>query len=105
MENRGGARENAGRKPKTDEIALIARLSPMDDTALALLNNKLEEGDMAALKMFMEYRWSKPKQEVAIDGDLLLSIPAPVIYNQAPPLASTENDIDNVSGFGSSFLA
>jgi hypothetical protein len=55
MENRGGARENAGRKPKSDEIALIARLSPMDDLALKLLNDKLEEGDMAALKMFMEY--------------------------------------------------
>jgi hypothetical protein len=96
MENRGGARENAGRKRKTDEIALIARLSPMDDLALKLLNDKLEEGDMAALKMFMEYRWSKPKQEVSVDGDLLLSIPAPVIYNTAPPLANNENDIDNV---------
>jgi len=96
MENRGGARENAGRKRKTDEIALIERLSPMDDLALKLLNDKLEEGDMAALKMFMEYRWSKPKQEVSVDGDLLLSIPAPVIYNTAPPLANNENDIDNV---------
>jgi len=96
MENRGGARENAGRKRKSDEIALIERLSPMDDLALKLLNNKLEEGDMAALKMFMEYRWSKPKQEVSVDGDLLLSIPAPVIYNTAPPLANNENEIDNV---------
>jgi hypothetical protein len=96
MENRGGARENAGRKRKTDEIALIERLSPMDDLALKLLNDKLEEGDMAALKMFMEYRWSKPKQEVSVDGDLLLSIPAPVIYNTAPPLANNENEIDNV---------
>jgi hypothetical protein len=96
MENRGGARENAGRKPKADEIALIARLSPMDDLALKLLNDKLEDGDMAALKMFMEYRWSKPKQEVSVDGDLLLSIPAPVIYNTAPPLANNENEIDNV---------
>jgi len=68
----------------------------MDDLALKLLNNKLEEGDMAALKMFMEYRWSKPKQEVSVDGDLLLSIPAPVIYNTAPPLANNENEIDNV---------
>jgi hypothetical protein len=68
----------------------------MDNLALKLLNDKLEEGDMAALKMFMEYRWSKPKQEVAIDGDLLLSIPAPVIYNTAPPLANNENEIDNV---------
>jgi hypothetical protein len=96
METRGGARENAGRKPKADEIALIARLSPMDNLALKLLNDKLEDGDMAALKMFMEYRWSKPKQEVAIDGDLMLSIPAPVIYNTAPPIANNENDIEDV---------
>lgn len=96
MENRGGARENAGRKPKADEIALIARLSPMDNLALKLLNDKLEEGDMAALKMFMEYRWSKPKQEVGIDGDLMLSIPAPVVYNTSPPIANNENDIEDV---------
>ena len=96
MENRGGSRENAGRKPKADEIALIARLSPMDNLALKLLNDKLEEGDMAALKMFMEYRWSKPRQEVAIDGDLLLSIPAPVVYNTSPPIANNENDIEDV---------
>jgi hypothetical protein len=96
MENRGGSRENAGRKPKADEIALIARLSPMDNLALKLLNDKLEEGDMAALKMFMEYRWSKPRQEVAIDGDLMLSIPAPVVYNTSPPIANNENDIEDV---------
>jgi hypothetical protein len=96
LENRGGSRENAGRKRKSDEIALIERLSPMDDLALKLLNDKLEEGDMAALKMFMEYRWSKPKQEVSVDGDLLLSIPAPVIYNTAPPIANNENDIEDV---------
>jgi hypothetical protein len=96
METRGGSRENAGRKPKSEELALIARLSPMDDKALKLLNDKLEEGDMAALKMFMEYRWSKPRQELSVDGDLLLSIPAPVIYNTAPPLANNENDIEDV---------
>jgi hypothetical protein len=94
--NSGKIGNNGGRPPKSDEIALIARLSPMDDLALKLLNDKLEEGDMAALKMFMEYRWSKPKQEVSVDGDLLLSIPAPVIYNTAPPLANNENEIDNV---------
>jgi hypothetical protein len=94
--NTGKIGNNGGRPPKSDEIALIARLSPMDDLALKLLNDKLEEGDMAALKMFMEYRWSKPKQEVSVDGDLLLSIPAPVIYNTAPPLANNENEIDNV---------
>jgi hypothetical protein len=93
-DKRGGAREGAGRKPKTDEIALIERLSPMDDLALSLLNDKLEEGDMTALKMFMEYRWSKPKQEVSIDGDLNFKVPAPNVYNSAPPLPHSENEID-----------
>jgi hypothetical protein len=96
MENRGGSRENAGRKRKSDELELIARLSPMDDKALKLLDDKLDEGDMSALKMFMEYRWSKPNQKVSVDGDLLLNIPAPVIYNTAPPLANNENEIEDV---------
>ena len=35
MENkRGGAREGAGRKPKADEVAMIEKLSPMEDKAL-----------------------------------------------------------------------
>jgi hypothetical protein len=96
MENRGGSRENAGRKRKSDELELIARLSPMDNKALKLLDDKLDEGDMSALKMFMEYRWSKPNQKVSVDGDLLLNIPAPVIYNTAPPLANNENEIEDV---------
>jgi hypothetical protein len=94
METRGGSRENAGRKPKSEELALIARLSPMDDLALKLLNDKLEDGDMSALKMFMEYRWSKPKQEVSVDGDLNFRVPAPNVYNTAPPLSHSENEID-----------
>jgi hypothetical protein len=94
METRGGARENAGRKPKSEELALIARLSPMDDLALQLLNDKLEQGDMLALKMFMEYRWSKPKQEVSVDGGLNFQVPAPNVYNTAPPLPHSENEVD-----------
>ena len=92
--NSGTLGNNGGRPPKSEELALISRLSPMDDLALKLLNDKLEEGDMSALKMFMEYRWSKPKQEVSVDGDLNFRIPGPVIYNTAPPLAHSENEID-----------
>ena len=92
--NSGTLGNKGGRPPKSEELALIARLSPMDDLALKLLNDKLEEGDMSALKMFMEYRWSKPKQEVSVDGDLNFRIPGHVIYNTAPPLAHSENEID-----------
>lgn len=94
MDKRGGAREGAGRKPKADEIALIQRLSPMDDTALEVLRLKIEEGDMSAIKLFFEYRFGKPKQEVSIDGDINLQIPAPQVFNNAPPLPNSENEVD-----------
>jgi hypothetical protein len=42
----------------------------------------------------MEYRWSKPKQEVSVDGGLHFQVPAPNVYNTAPPLPHSENEID-----------
>lgn len=69
-DKRGGAREGAGRKPKADEIALIERLSPMDDIALEMLNIKIEQGDMQALKLFMEYRFGKPNMKIEHSGEV-----------------------------------
>lgn len=94
MGTRGGARINAGRKPKSHEDDLKNKLSPMDDLALNLLNDKLENGCMLALKLFMEYRWSKPKQELSVEGDLNFSVPPPNVYNTAPPLPHSENEVD-----------
>ncbi len=69
-DKRGGAREGAGRKPKSDEMALIERLSPMDDIALEMLNMKIEQGDMQALKLFMEYRFGKPNMKIEHSGEV-----------------------------------
>lgn len=94
--NHGGIRAGQGRPSKASELALIERLSPMDDVALQALQEGVELGKYEFIKLFFEYRWSKPRQEVSIDGDLLLTIPAPVIYNTAPPLAHSENEIKDV---------
>lgn len=61
---RGGAREGAGRKPKASEIELIERLSPLDDTALDALKKGVKSGDYNFIKLFMEYRYGKPKQQM-----------------------------------------
>lgn len=63
---RGGAREGAGRKPKATEIELIERLSPMDDLALKKLQDGVKSGDYNFIKLFMEYRYGKPKQQVDV---------------------------------------
>lgn len=71
----GGKREGAGRKPKADEIQLIERLSPMDDTALRALEMGVKSGEFNFIKLFMEYRFGKPKESMTIDtGDTAIVV-------------------------------
>lgn len=63
----GGAREGAGRKPKAFEDDIKAKLQPMDDSALEALKNGISQGDFQYVKLFMEYRYGKPKETKAID--------------------------------------
>lgn len=64
--NRGGARQGAGRKPKAAEIELIEKLSPLEDIALKKLHDGVKSGDYNFIKLFMEYRYGKPKQQTDI---------------------------------------
>ena len=54
----------AGRKPKADEQQLIERLSPLEDIAYKALGDGLKEGQSWAVKLFLEYRYGKPKQQI-----------------------------------------
>tara|TARA_S200002703_G_scaffold21913_1_gene18606 strand:+ start:3164 stop:3394 length:231 start_codon:yes stop_codon:yes gene_type:complete len=58
----GGKRAGAGRKSKEEEIALIERLSPLDDLAFAELKKGIERGSFPHLKLFHDYRWGKPRE-------------------------------------------
>jgi hypothetical protein len=62
--NRGTVGNKGGRPPKADEQKLIERLSPLDDTAFNALKNGLDENEPWAVKLFFEYRYGKPKQQV-----------------------------------------
>jgi hypothetical protein len=64
MAERGGKRENAGRKPKIDEIRKIelmdSVLAPAE--AWAALCSKVREGDVTAIKAWIEHRFGKPTE-------------------------------------------
>jgi hypothetical protein len=62
----GGKRNGAGRKSKADELALIERLSPLDDAAFAALEEGIEAREFAYIKMFFEYRFGKPNEKVDV---------------------------------------
>lgn len=61
---RGGKREGAGRKPKATELELIEKLSPLDSVALKALADGVKGGDYNYVKLYFEYRYGKPKQQI-----------------------------------------
>lgn len=63
-QNKGGKRENSGRKSKAEEQQLIEKLSPLESTAHAKLKEALESGKEWAVKLFFDYMYGKPKQMI-----------------------------------------
>ena len=64
VKNNGGAREGAGRKPKAEEQKLIEKLTPLAPKAYKALETSLKDGQGWAVKLFFEYMYGKPKQQI-----------------------------------------
>lgn len=79
--NRGGARPNSGRKSKSEEQKLIEKLSPMEDIAHAKLKEALSDGEQWAVKLYFEYMYGKPKQQISHSGDLNVIPEANITFN------------------------
>lgn len=64
--NNGGARKGAGRKPKADELKFIQKLDNIidSDEAIKKLKSLIEADNFPALKLYIEYRYGKPKETV-----------------------------------------
>jgi len=68
----GGKRAGAGRPKKADELKLIQKLDNIinSEDAIKKLGQLVTKGDLNAIKIYMEYRFGKPKQTVNMDVDL-----------------------------------
>ena len=58
----GGKRIGAGRKPKSEEIKLIERLTPMADEAFKQLRKGVESGDFKYVQLYFHYFAGKPRE-------------------------------------------
>mgnify|MGYP003632836728 CR=1 FL=1 len=66
----------AGRKPKSEEVKLVERLSPLEDAALSALKEGVESGDIKWVQLYLSYYLGKPKEtrDITINEDLPLFI-------------------------------
>ena len=65
--NNGGKREGAGRKPKSEEINLIEKLSPLEPLALAALEKGVKEGDFKFVQLYLNYYLGRPVENKNIN--------------------------------------
>jgi hypothetical protein len=57
----------SGRKPKSVEIELIEKLKPLDPKAFELLKEGLDSGDFRYLRLYLLYRYGKPREQKEIN--------------------------------------
>jgi len=73
VENRGGKRIGAGRKPKVQEQDLIDKLDSIIDKeeVIKTLGQMALNGNIRALGLYMGYRFGKPKEtkDIHINDD------------------------------------
>jgi hypothetical protein len=68
MAGKGGFIPGSGRKPKADEIKVIEQMDAIavPEDAWRALWNKCQDGDIQAIKCWLNYRFGMPKQVVDV---------------------------------------
>ncbi|QDP46160.1 MAG: hypothetical protein Unbinned306contig1002_22 [Prokaryotic dsDNA virus sp.] len=72
VENRGGKRKGAGRKPKAEELNLIEKLTPLEPLAFEALEAGLKKGDFKYVQLYYNYYAGRPREtkDIHINEDL-----------------------------------
>lgn len=60
----GGYRPGSGRKTRMNEAEILHKLEPMNALAFEKLREKIEAGDINALKIYFNYYLGMPAQKV-----------------------------------------
>lgn len=61
---------------------------------LMALRSKAVKGDVRAAEVLLDRAYGKASQNLTLEGDLTFRVPAPNVYNTAPPLPHSENEVD-----------
>ena len=64
INNKGTKGNNGGRPPKAQEQKLIEKLSPLEPTALKVLEQAVRGGEKWAVDLFFKYFYGLPKQTI-----------------------------------------
>jgi hypothetical protein len=73
-----GVKGKSGRKPDDVNLAIIERLTPLDDKAFEMLKQGIEAGDFKFIRLYLLYRWGAPRQMTEIS---VTNLDPPPLFN------------------------
>ena len=104
--SRGGARVGSGRKPKAEKDRLVESLDAVinQEEVLKHLAKLVQQGDFRAIKLWLEYRYGKPKEYVDHTHTEEIELPPWVktlqieyVDNTTDPPLNSQRDMPKVS--------
>ena len=57
----------SGRRPKSEDLQMIEKLTPLDEMAFQKLKEGLDSGDFKYLRLWFLYRFGKPREQKDIN--------------------------------------
>jgi len=82
-----GLKGRSGRKPKSEDIELIEKLTPLDEMAFIKLKEGIESGDFKFIRLYFLYRWGKPREI----QDITITSPDQPLFNLINFTSTEEN--------------
>ena len=84
-----GVKGRSGRKPQSENIEMIERLTPLDDRAFEELKKGIERGEFKYVQMFYHYYYGKPRQvqEISVNTEqplFDLNIMPDILFKKTP---------------------
>jgi len=75
---------NSGRKPKSEELAILESLSPLMPSAYSAIKKGVEKGDFRWTKLLLEYTVGKPKifQDITLQNEQPLFDLKPILLKE-----------------------
>lgn len=53
----------SGRRPKSEDLQMIEKLTPLDEMAFQKLKEGIDSGDFKYLRLYFLYRYGKPREQ------------------------------------------
>ena len=84
----------SGRRPKSEDLQMIEKLTPLDEMAFQKLKEGIDSGDFKYLRLYFLYRYGKPREQKEVHLTSTQEKPLfEIIYKTSAQMDAEHNEL------------